>query len=228
MRTVVGVLAEPPIAGACKKGLLAAHGEEWVAGLYAAMLRDVLDGAQSIDAASYVALTSPVPSSQVALEVLVRHVPVPWKIVAQPEARRGARIVHGLGSLLASGGAEETAAAAVLFTADAPSFDPAPLVEAAARIGHEPGLTVAPTESGDIGAIATGHLDAALYRDVPWETPAAFDVLRARCREHGVPLRALPAWYAVDAPSDVLRLAEELRSHPERAPRSAQYLVTHA
>ena len=227
MRTVVGVLAEPPIAGACKKGLLAAHSGEWVAGLYAAMLRDVLDGAQSIDAEDYVVLASPLPSPQAALEVLVRQVPVPWKIVAQPDVQRRGRIAAALASLVARPDGEE-ATVAVLFTADVPTFDPAPLVDAISRIGDAPGMTIAPTEGGAIGAIATCRLDPATYRDVAWETSAALDALRARCKDRGVPLHELPAWYAVDAPSDVLRLAEELRSHPERAPRSAQYLVTHA
>ena len=54
----VGVLAEPPLPGECKKGLLAAHGADWIAGFYAAVLRDVLDGAQSIGADEYVVFTT--------------------------------------------------------------------------------------------------------------------------------------------------------------------------
>lgn len=226
MKTFVGVLAEPPLPGRCKQRLLAAYGAEWVAGLYAAMLRDLLDGAQAIDGDDYVVLTTPEPSAQEALEVLVRHVPVPWKLVAQPSRERGARIQHGLDSLLDRGGAEP--ARAVLFTADAPSFDTAPIADAVAALGEDATLVVAPAESGEIRALATARLRRELFRDLPWETPGVVDTIRVRCRDLDVPLRELPRWYEVDGPSDVLRLIEELRQHPDRAPRSAQFIATHA
>ena len=41
-------------------------------------------------------------------------------------------------------------------------------------------------------------------------------------------LRELPGWYDVDEPSDVLRLLDEMRSHPDRAPRTAQFLTKNA
>lgn len=228
MRTAVGVLAEPPLAGTCKRRLLAAHGAEWASGLYAAMMRDILDGAQAIAADDYVVLTTPEPSAQGALEVLVRHVPVPWKIVAQPDADRGGRIVHGLESLFARAEQEEgEPARVVLLAGDAPSFDTGPLVAAVTELGDERALIAAPNDHGEIWALATSRLERDAFRDVPWETPAALETIRRRCKELGLPLRELPAWYTVDEPSDVLRLLDELRKHPDRAPRSAQYLVTH-
>jgi glycosyltransferase A (GT-A) superfamily protein (DUF2064 family) len=224
VKTVVGVLAEPPLPGRCKPRLLAAHGPEWACGLYAAMLRDLLDGAQAIDADDWVVLASPEPSAQEALEVLVRHVPVPWKIVAQPSRERGERIRHGLETLLERGGEP---ARVLLFTADAPSFDTEPIAAAIAALDGD-ALAVAPAESGEVRALATTRVPRDLLRDVPWETPAEVETIRARCKDLGLPVRVLPAWYSVDAPSDVLRLVEELRKHPERAPRAAQFLTTHA
>lgn len=223
MRTFVGVLAEAPLSGWCKRRLLAAHGADWVAGFYAAMLRDVLDGAQAIDADDYVVLASPEPSAQEALEVLVRHVPVPWKIVAQAASERGARIRDAVAVLLERGAGEP--ARAVLLAADAPSFDVAPIAEACARASDE--LTVAPTESGEVFALVTRRVLDDVLDGLPWETPAVIETMRVRCRDLGVALRELPASYAVDEPSDVLRLLDELRRHPDRAPRAAQYLVTH-
>lgn len=225
MKTIVGVLAEPPVPGRCKQHLLAAHGAEWVSGLYAAMLRDLLDGAQAIDADDYVVLAAPEPSPQEVLEVLVRHVPVPWKIVAQPSGERGARILHGLEVLLERAGGEPNVA--VLFAGDAPSFDTEPIATAVAALADDDALAVAPAESGEVRAIAATRLPREVLRDLPWETPAVLETIRARCKDLGVPLRELPAWYTVDEPSDVLRLLDELRKHPDRAPRSAQYLTTH-
>jgi glycosyltransferase A (GT-A) superfamily protein (DUF2064 family) len=188
------------------------------------MLRDVLDGAQSVTAGEYVVLSTPVPTPLTALETLARHLPVPWKIVAQPDVEnRGARIVHALDLLL------ERSNVATLFAADAPSADVGPVASAstAAATTDRRSLTIAPTESGEIGAIVTAARHERLFEGLPWGTPAVVETLRIRCREADVDLRLLPAWHSVDAPSDVLRLLEELRAHPERAPRSAQFFVTH-
>jgi uncharacterized protein len=209
----IGVLAEPPLAGECKKGLLAAHGPDWVTGFYAAMLRDMLDGAQAISAEDYVVFATGGEGA------LVRQVPVPWRVVIQPGEERGSRIAHAFETF-----GERT----VLFTADAPSFDVGPLAAALEEELPEGALVVAPAENGEIGAIVSPKLDPALVRDLPWGTPAVLETLRLRCRDLGVALRELPPWYTVDEPSDVLRLLDELRKHPDRAPRSAQYLVTHA
>ena len=207
----VAVLAEPPLPGECKKTLLAAHGADWVAGFYAAMLRDMLDGAQAINADDYVVLTT---SGREALE---RQVPVPWRVVVQPDGDRGSRIAHAFAEL---------GVRTVLFTADAPSFDVGPL--SAALEEEETALVLVPSESGDVCALVSTVFDPALVRDLPWGTPAVAETLRLRCRDLGIALRELPAWYTIDQPSDVLRLLDELRKHPDRAPRSAQYLVTHA
>lgn len=213
MKTFVGLLAEPPLPGECKKALLAAHGPDWVAGFYAAMLRDVLDGAQAIAADDYFVFATS------GIDALERHVPVPWRVVAQPDAERGSRIAHAFATL---GG--RTA----LFTGDAPSFDVDPLVKAMSEREEEGVLVLAPSEGGDVCALVSAAFDPALVRDLPWGTPAVVETLRLRSRDLGVTVREVPPWYTVDQPSDVLRLLDELRRHPDRAPRSAQYLVTHA
>lgn len=205
----VGVLAEAPLPGECKKALLAAHGADWIAGFYAAVLRDVLDGAQAIAADDYVVFTTD------GVEALERQVPVPWRVVRQPEREHGSRIAHAFATF-----GERT----LLFTGDAPSFDIDPLLP----LLEEEGVVAVPSEGGDLCAIAATRFDPRLVRDLPWGTPAVFETLRLRARELGVHLAEAPPWYTVDQPSDVMRLLDELRRHPERAPRSAQYLVTHA
>jgi glycosyltransferase A (GT-A) superfamily protein (DUF2064 family) len=210
---IIGVLAEPPLPGDCKKSLLAAHGADWVAGLYAAMLRDVLDGAQAITADDYVVFAT------AGLDALERQVPVPWRVVGQPDADRGSRIAHAFAT---------AAKPMTLFTGDAPSFDVGPLARTLEEELPPNGLIVAPSESGDLCAIVSPRFDPALVADLPWGTPAVMETLRVRCRDLDIRLLEVPAWYTVDQPSDVLRLLDELRKHPDRAPRSAQYLVTHA
>jgi hypothetical protein len=54
------------------------------------------------------------------------------------------------------------------------------------------------------------------------------ETTRVRCKELGLTLRELPKWYDVDEPSDVMRLLDEVRTHPERAPRTAQFFAMNA
>ncbi|MBX3187259.1 MAG: DUF2064 domain-containing protein [Labilithrix sp.] len=222
--TRIGVLAEAPIAGRCKPQLLAAHEGKWVAGLYAAMLRDTLDGMQSVTADEYVVFAprreGEGEAAESALAILGRHVPAPWEIVAQESDDFGARVEQALATLLARG-----EGLAILSTSDAPSIPIEPLEEATANAKPSE-IVVGPNEDGGCYLLAMAALHPRLVRDVPWTTPAAMATLRARCKELGLTLRELPTWYDVDEPSDVLKLLDELRKHPERAPRTAQFLVT--
>lgn len=229
MTTAVGVIAEAPLPGRCKATLLAAHSAEWVAGLYAAMLRDTLDGLQSVDAEHYVVFVAPVDEGDEetgnarAFEVLARHVPAPWELLPQEGADLGARLEHAFGVLFARG-----VSYALLAASDAPSVPTVPLTEALADEATRSEILVGPSEDGGYYVIGMPRVEPRLMRDIPWSTPAVMETTRARCRGLGLTLRELPPWYDVDEPSDVLRLLEELRKHPERAPRTAQFLVMNA
>jgi uncharacterized protein len=227
--TAVGVLARAPLAGRCKPRLLAAHSPEWVAGLYAAMLRDTLDGLQSVPAEHYLVFVAPIDGGDEesgnarAVEALARHVPAPWELLPQEGADVGACMEHAFGVLF-----ERGATFALLAASDAPSVPIEPLAEASLDQATRREILVGPTEDGGYYVIGMPRVEPRLLHDVPWGTPAVMDTTRARCRERSLALRELPKWYDVDEPSDVLRLVDELRRHPERAPRTAQFLITNA
>jgi uncharacterized protein len=231
MKAAIGVMARAPLAGRCKTRLLAAHEPGWVAGLYAAMLRDTLDGLLMVPASEYVVFAAPVPPAPgeeedeslrmgVALDVLARHVPAPWELRALGGEAIGTRVESALGALL------RDADLAVLASSDAPSFPTEPLAELLAEASSGPQVILGPTESGGLYVLATTRLEPTLLAELPWGTPAVLEVLRVRCKDLGLPLRELPRWYQVREPSDVLSLLEETQKHPERAPRTAQFLVT--
>jgi rSAM/selenodomain-associated transferase 1 len=231
MKTAIGVMARAPLPGRCKTRLLAAHPAEWVAGLYAAMLRDTLDGLQSVTADDYLVFVAPPPPTpaegaaddvltKLALDVLARHVPAPWRLVAQSGADVGARIEHAF-SVMFEGGAGY----ALLSGSDAPSVPTEPLAEAFADDATRSEILLGPSEDGGYYVIGMSRLEPRVLHDIPWSTPAVMETTRLRCREAGLSVRELPKWYDVDEPSDVLRLLDELRSHPDRAPRTAQFLV---
>jgi len=238
MKRAIGVLADAPVAGRCKTSLLAAHPAEWVAGLYAAMLRDTLDGLQSVEADDYVVFVAPLPPApgeeddeeartRLALDVMARHVPSPWVLVATPQSAGdvGARLEHALGLLF-----ERGAEYALLAGSDAPSVPTEPLVEHFAddALAASGDVLIGPSEAGGYYAIGMARPEPRLWRDMPWSTPAVMETTRLRCRELGLTLRELPKWYAVDEPSDVLKLLDEMRTNPERAPRTAQFLIKNA
>lgn len=236
MKTAIGVMARAPLPGRCKARLLAAHDAEWVAGLYAAMLRDTLDGLQSLAADDHVVFVGPVPPvpgeeadhdvlTKLAFDVLARHVPTPWELVAQKGEDHGARMEHALGTLF-----ERGATYALLSVSDAPSFPTEPLAEAFAddTLATARDVLLGPSEDGGYYVIGMSRMEPRLVRDMPWGTPAMIDTTRLRCRELGLTVRELPKWYDVDEPSDVMKLLDEVRKHPERAPRTAQFLVMHA
>lgn len=223
-KTAIGVMARAPLPGKCKTRLLAAHSPEWVSGLYAAMLRDTLDGLQSVTADDYVVFVTPGADdaeTKVALEVLGRHVPAPWQLVVQEGLELGDRVEHAFTTMFARG-----AAYALLSGSDAPSFPPEPLAEGLAAAAAASDVLVGPSEDGGYYVIGMSKLEPRLVRDIPWSTPAVMETTRQRCRDAGLTLRELPQWYDVDEPSDVLRLIDELRKQPELAPRTAQFLVT--
>jgi len=240
MKTAIGVMVRAPLPGRCKERLLAAHSPEWVAGLYAAMLRDTLDGLQSVAADDYVVFVAPVPRDadaaapvdavadeearlKLAFDVLARHVPAPWKLVAQEGEDFGACLEHALGSLF-----ERGAGYALLSSSDIPSFPPEPLAQAFADGETHGQVLVGPSDDGGHYVIGMPRVEPRLVRDIPWSTPAVMETTRLRCKELGLAIRELPKWYDVDEPSDVLRLVDELRKQPELAPRTAQFLVTNA
>ncbi|MBX3261900.1 MAG: hypothetical protein KF782_19605 [Labilithrix sp.] len=224
--TRVAVLAEPPLPGRCLPGLLAAHEPEWVAGLCAAMLRDTLDGLQSVDASEYLVFAS---GDDEALRVLARHVPAPWRLVGGVADASAA-----FAKLGRSSGATDEATGApdgvtLLARGDAPSAPIEPLVALLSTTGgaaiRAPLAILGRSEDGRawlLGARAVGDLTA----DLPWDSPELAAAVCVRCARADVPVVELPRSAIVDAPSAVLALLEELRRHPERAPRTAQFIVT--
>ena len=82
-------------------------------------------------------------------------------------------------------------------------------------------------EDGNAWLLALCRVDAQLFATLPWGSPELAATIRVRCNKLGIPLFELPPTTVVEQPSGVLALLEELRRHPERAPRTAQFVVTH-
>jgi hypothetical protein len=165
------------------------------------MLRDTLDGLLSIDlgdSASAYLVVRPPDLSEDEANALGRHVHAPWVVVTNlpPE--------H----------------ASIVARADAPSADIAPLATALAST-TTPRVVIGANERGVVWVVASISLPKPLY-PTAWELGA----IRAQCKESEIALEELPPSIVIDETDDVLALLEELRRHPERAPRTAQFVVT--
>lgn len=214
--TAIGVIAEPPLPSRCKRDLLAAHPAPWVARLYAAMLRDSLDGLLSISASDYLVAHD---AEEEVRRTLATHVHAPWtlpSVSTDPSA-----LIRRL--------APDASARAILARSDAPSAD-IETVLGALREDPTPRVIVGPSEQGLAWLIATVHLKEeerdALFLRLPWNSPELVALLRVRAAQASLPLTMLEPAIIVDQPSDVLALIDELRRHPERAPRTAQFITT--
>jgi hypothetical protein len=193
--------ADPPLPGRCLPALLEGYTAEWAAGLYAAMLRDTLDGLQSIDGAEHWVLAS--CDDAEGRSALERHLPAPWR--------------------LAQGAIAPRAELVVLARSEAPA---ARIDELVALLEARDGPIAAVGRAGEAWLVATSA-------DLVSEPIGSSDVmaiaeaaLRARSSSPELIVHELAPAQGVRTASDVVALLEELRRHPERAPRTAQYLVT--
>jgi len=115
---------------------------------------------------------------------------------------------------------------AVVLSRDVPTHPTDPIAEALE--GAPSSILLGATEDGGYYAVGAPRLLPRLFEDIPSQTPSLAEATRSRCRELGLAVHELPTCYAVDEPNDVVLLFDELRKHPERAPRTAQFLVTKA
>jgi len=145
--------------------------------------------------------------------------------VAQPGGNLGARLTAALDAAFTAG-----AERAVLVGSDSPNL-PASHLEACwtAAAG---GLAMTPALDG--GFVALGLAPTAglrptcadLFRDIAWSTPHVARQVAERGQAVGLPVRWTAPWYDIDEPDDLCRLAIDLRSDPDRAPRTRAALQT--
>ncbi len=141
--------------------------------------------------------------------------PMPWiaslaaargiEVAPQAPGDLGARVLAAFRALRAAG-----AARVIAVGADSPTLPRARIAEAA-RALEEADVVLGPTEDGGYYLVGARRGEEVILRDIPWSTERVLEVTLARAAEAGLNVRLLPAWYDVDGPDDVKRLAEEVR-----------------
>lgn len=216
MTTTICVVARAPLAGRCKPKIAKVFGPEFAAKLCAAMLRDTLDGLNAIDVDRHVTTYLVEDGATAALG---NHVHPPWALAPQPEGDLGCAIVHAAETFGKDG-------PLLLARTDSPTFDTDEAEKALKRLtSDEADVVLAPTADGGFHFIATRTFAPRMFEDVPWSTAEVVTTIRARCAELALRLEELPEHYDVDSQEDLERLVMELKAHPNRAPRTAEFLV---
>jgi glycosyltransferase A (GT-A) superfamily protein (DUF2064 family) len=85
---------------------------------------------------------------------------------------------------------------------------------------------VGPTEDGGYYLVGASAMHPPLFHPAPLGTGNARDALLENARALGLSVAFTEAWYDVDLPADLRRLAAELRIEPARAPRTAALLAS--
>lgn len=115
----------------------------------------------------------------------------------------------------------------ILLGADVPDLPPSALDDAV-RLTADPGVVVTgPSGDGSfylLGLTVQHHVVPELFADVRWGTPHMLDDLEAAAVNQGLRVERTTNWPDIDAPEDVLALADRLKSAPDAASHTSAML----
>ncbi|HTO07207.1 MAG TPA: TIGR04282 family arsenosugar biosynthesis glycosyltransferase [Myxococcota bacterium] len=206
-RRVLALFAKAPVPGAAKTRLSPPLTPERAAGLYEAMLLDVLDQhARAPDCELALWFT---PDD--AEPWFAAHAPSRYRRVAQ----RGASLAERMRESFRTHAAEGFERM-VLRGTDSPTLPLARVEAAFAALDHSP-VVLCPDRDGGYNLIGQSTPNDALF-ELELSRASVLAATLARARELGLACELLPAHHDVDTWQDVLQLASEL--DPAHTPRT--------
>ena len=112
----------------------------------------------------------------------------------------------------------------IAFNGDSPHLAPSVLESAfSALADHD--VVLGPCDDGGYFLIGATQVHAGLFDPQALGTGSALDALISQTRRLGLSLALTERHFDVDLPADLVRLARELATRPERAPRTAVLLA---
>ena len=214
-RLGIGVMARSPTDAGGKTRLRVAHDAAFVTELSSAMLADTLAALGRLSAAARVVFVSPTTDGDAALAIRP-FVPTGWRVVVQEGEDLGARILHALGVLAASG-----ASRFLITGSDAPTLGR--VLPTFPTIADDEVLLV-PTEDGGYAAIALARVEATLFESMRWSHSGVAAETQRRAAAAGMRVRSTEMIRDVDEPTDLERLRRDLAADPTPAPHTAAWL----
>jgi len=208
------IMAKAPKPGVVKTRLAQSLPLAAVVELYRCLLDDTMALARSLGDVDVAIMC---PASDV--EDLSRAVGDSIPIVAQS----GDGLAAGLTSVFAHF-AEAGRRRIVAFNSDSPHL-PASVLVSAFRALAQSDVVVGPTHDGGYYLVGATASHPGLFAGDGLGTTNAYEALLGRVRALGLSVSLTDAFYDIDVAEDLSRLAAELQSVPERAPRTAQWLM---
>ena len=210
----VVVMAKAPREGFVKTRLNGAYPPGDVVQLSECMLRDTVALVQQL-ARVHVAVVCPWGD----LDEIAARLPAGVQVVGQ----RG----NGLAAALVSAFEHFVPdfRCVIAIDSDSPHL-PLAILESAFELLETNDVVVGPTEDGGYYLVGASAIHRRLFDPASLGTGNAGDALLKNARALGLSVALTQAWYDVDVPEDLRRLAAELRIEPARAPRTAALLAS--
>jgi hypothetical protein len=204
----LAVMAKEPSPAMVKTRLAPAIGDAGRQALARAFLLDAVDRLRTVPGLAVYVSYSP-PDAEHRLAVDLGGTP----LFPQRGTDLGERMSNALGDLF-----ERGHRAAILLGTDSPNLPLALVIEAmeALRDGVAD-LVLGPAQDGGYYLVGLCAPAPDLFRGIPWSTGEVLPATLAAARRLGLRTHPLGAWYDVDTPEDLLRLAHDLAHAPREA-----------
>jgi len=208
------IMAKAPKPGTVKTRLAQCLPPPAVTALYRCLLDDTMTLAQSV---GNVEVAIMCPASDV--DDLARLAGNSARVVAQT----GEGLAAGLTSVFAHFAATGQQRI-IAFNSDSPHL-PASVLQRAFEALATSDVVIGPTHDGGYYLVGAKATHPGLFKSDGMGTSSALETLLKRVRAQGLSVRLADPFYDIDVASDLIRLDEELRLSPPRAPRTAAWLA---
>ena len=188
---ILAVFAKAPIPGRVKTRLIPPLTPESAASLHEAMVLDTVNAGSSFQAAVCELHTDIVTDAWNDLDVS-RKLQIPGDL--------GLKMLHALDTGLRAG------APRVLILGARTTVPPGHID---ALLASDADIALGPADDGGYYAISARRVHPDMFRDVEWGTHTALNATIRAITAHGLSVEIGPAWYDVDQPADLVRLAAD-------------------
>jgi len=197
----VAILCKTPEPGRSKTRLSPPLHPEECAGISACFIRDLATTIGRLAAEGDV--TGYAVYTPVGTEARLRElIPASFEILPQRGDGFGERLLHGTADLL------ERHRGAILVNSDSQTLPLSILRAAVDAVKAGDQVVLSPAHDGGYTLIGLSRLNAGLFDDIPWSTPAVHRLTVERAAQLGLPVVNVPGWYDVDDAAS-LRLLEQ-------------------
>lgn len=201
-RRSLGVFLKRPDPGAVKTRLARTIGDAAACELYRQLVADTLEWASALPRQRLVVFFSPDDAAKDCAALLPAGADA--ELVPQRSGHLGARMSAAFDELLRDG-----CERAALIGTDCPLLDRATVEQSYRNLARHD-LVLGPADDGGYYLIALRRPRPALFRRVPWSTPAVLSRTLSRSLSAGLRHHLLPALSDVDTAADLAPLATAL------------------